>query len=254
MSQAPLLQDFVAEMQKGLARTNRFFVLLPGKETGKLMGMFCENVQLPSSTILTSPSRIFGEVREVPYERSYEPINMSFYVDSDFQVKKYFDDWHNSIFDQYNKSGKYYEEYAKQIEIWVHNVEDKRTYAVTLNECYPKSIGAIQLDYGSKEIMKVQVTMQFKNWRAVAGNAAASESALANINNPPVQAEGDTFAELDLNNLVQGLMDNGGLSGYLNDFQSFQNDLQSQVSGLQSFAKDPVGSYLGGNNFNISFG
>ena len=44
-------------------------------------------------------------------------------------------------------------------------------------ECYPKAVSAIQMDYGSKDLMKIQVTMQYKNWRGVAGEAAASESA-----------------------------------------------------------------------------
>jgi hypothetical protein len=251
MSQAPLLQDFVAEMQKGVARSNRYFVVMPNRNNSssytsgnKLLGLYCENTQIPGSTILTSPSKIFGETREVPYERSYEPINMSFYVDSDFKVKEYFDDWHNSIFDPYTRAGNYYEEYVSNIELWVHNVEDKRTYALTLFECYPKAISPIQLDYGSKELMKLQVTMQYKYWRAVAGEAAASESALANIDNPPVLADGDVFAALDMDNILGNLVTNyfqdSGMSSYVNQFNSFQDS-------FNSFAKDPVGSYLGGS-------
>ena len=249
MSQAPLLQDFVAEMQKGVARSNRYFVVMP--DADRMIGLFCENTQLPGSTILTTPSKIFGESREVPYERSYEPITMSFYVDSDFKVKEYFDNWHNSIFDPYTRAGNYYEEYVKPIEIWVHNVEDKRTYALSLYECYPKSVSAVSLDYGSKELMKLQVTMQYKYWRAVAGEAAASESALANIDNPPVLADGDTFAALDMDNILGDLVGNyfsdSGMSSYVNQFNSFQDS-------LNSFAKDPVGSYLGGSFGGFSFG
>ena len=248
MSQAPLLQDFVAQMQKGVARSNRYFVVMPNRNNtsggdtsgNRLLGLYCENTQIPGSTILSTPSKIFGEPREMPYERSYEPINMSFYVDSDFQVKDYFDSWHESIFDPYTRAGNYYEEYVSNIELWVHNVEDKRTYALTLFECYPKAISPIQLDYGSKELMKLQVTMQYKYWRAVAGEAAASESALANLDNPPVLAEGDTFAALDMSNILGNYFSNSGLSGYVNQFNSFQDS-------LNSFASDPVGSYLGGS-------
>ena len=253
MSQAPLLQDFVAEMQKGVARSNRYFVVMPNQNnsdntTGnRLLGLYCENTQIPGSTILTTPSKIFGESREMPYERSYEPINMSFYVDSDFRVKEYFDSWHEAIFDPYTRSGQYYDDYVRNIEIWVHNVEDRRTYALTLFECYPKAVSAIQMDYGSKELMKLQVTMQYKYWRSVAGDAAASESALSNLDRSPVLAEGDTFAALDMNNLLGDYFSDSGLSGYVNQFNSFQDS-------LNSFAKDPIGSYLGGSIGGFSFG
>jgi hypothetical protein len=88
--------------------------------------------------------------------------------------------------------------------------------------------------------MKIQVTMQFKYWRGVAGEAAASESALANIDAPPVLAGGDTFAALDMNNLLGNYFSDSGLQGYVDQFDSFQNS-------LNSFASDPMGSYLGGS-------
>jgi hypothetical protein len=264
MSKGPALNDFVAQMQKGLARTNRFFVAMPSDTPDKMIGMFCESTQLPASTMLTAPSKVFGEVREVAYERQFEPINMTFYVDSDFHVKEYFDKWHESIINPYTRAGNYYENYVKPIEIWVHNTEDKRTYAVALSECYPKSVSAVQLDYGSKEIMKLQVTMQYRNWKAVAGAAAASEAALANINNPPVipgMGAGDPFQAIDLNMIVGDAMTtmfaDSGLQGYVNDFKGFQNQFNSTVnsykdqataykSKAQSVVKDKVGSYLGG--------
>lgn len=261
MSQAPQLKDFTAQMTKGLARTNRFFVKMPGDDNDQMIGMFCENVQLPGSTMLTTPSKIFGEAREIAYERQYEPINMSFYVDSQFRVKEFFDKWHDSIFDPYTRAGNYYTKYVRPMEIWVHNTEDKRTYAIALEECYPKSIGAIQMDYGSKEIMKLQVTMQFKYWRAIAGEAAASESALANITNPPVVAGGDTFEALDTVNLFGSYFQSSGF-GIPQDFLSDFNGFQGQLNAIQNFnvndaisgakssakqqAKDQVNSYLGG--------
>ena len=268
MSQGPVLRDFVASMQKGLARTNRFFVKMPADTPDKMVGMFCENVQLPGSTMLTTPSKVFGESREVAYERQYEPINMSFYVDSDFKVKEYFDKWQESIINPYTRAGNYYDSYVKPIEIWVHNTEDKRTYAVSLTECYPKSVSAVQLDYGSKDIMKLQVTMQYRNWKAVAGEAAASEAALANINNPPVipgSNGADPFQAINLDMIVgdamQNLFADSGLQGFVNDFNGFQDSLnsyqnaaQSYKSAAQSIARDPIGSYLGGSVGGFSFG
>lgn len=245
MSKGPGLEAFKAEMQKGLARPNRFFVVLPGNAPdNRIIGMFCENAQLPGSNILTTPSRVFGEIREMPYERAYDPINLSFYVDSDFKVKEYFDKWLEEIFDPVTRSGNYYEKYAKNIEIWVHNVEDNRTYAVVLKEAYPKSVSAVSLDYGSKDIMKLQVTMQYKYWRSVAGISAASESALAGIDQVKTANNMDGMNSLDFNNVFGSYFNNsfGGVPAtYLNSFQGFQDS-------FNSFANvDPMGSFMGGS-------
>ena len=62
-----------------------------------------------------------------------------------------------------------------------------------------------------------------------------------------MQAEGDTFAALDMSNLLGSYFSDSGLSGYVNQFNSFQDS-------LNSFAKDPVGSYLGGSFGGFSFG
>ena len=245
MSQGPGLDAFKAEITKGLARPNRFFVVLPGNSPeNRMIGMFCENAQLPGSNILTTPSRIFGEIREIPYERAYDPITLSFYVDSDFKVKEYFDKWLEEIFDPMTRSGKYYESYAKTMEIWVHNVQDKRTYAVVLKEAYPKSVSAVSLDYGSKDIMKLQVTMQYKYWRSVAGESAASESALAGIDKMESISGMDGFGSLDFNNVFGNYFNNsfGGVpSEFVNSFQGFQDS-------FNSFANvDPMGSFMGGS-------
>ena len=52
-----------------------------------------------------------GEFREVPYEKLYEPINMTFYVDNDMQVKKLFDEWMSLISDPSTRTYNYYNNY-----------------------------------------------------------------------------------------------------------------------------------------------
>ena len=37
---------------------------------------------------------------------------------------------------------------------------------MTLFECYPKTISSIQMDYAAKDVMKISIGMQYKNWIA----------------------------------------------------------------------------------------
>lgn len=125
--------------------------------------LFCEQAQLPGVSFSTSQVRSFGEFKEVPYEKLYEPISLSFFADSDLTVKTLFDKWVNLIQDTNTRMYSYPDEYVTDnIKIFVHDVQNQKKYCVTLYECYPKAVSPIQLDYNNKEIMRVQVQMVYK--------------------------------------------------------------------------------------------
>ena len=164
------IKEFTAAVKnQGLARSNRYAVVfsLPkgmnfNSASHQTALMFCDQVQLPGTNFSTTQNRTFGEFRETPYEKLYDHINMSFYVDKDMQVKQLFDAWNNTIYNPNTRSFNYYEEYTTDIDIEVQDLQGKKTYWVKLHECYPKSIGAIQLDYAAKDVMKLSVSMAYK--------------------------------------------------------------------------------------------
>ena len=51
-----------------------------------------------------------------------------------------------------------------KLAIQVEDLNDKPIYQIKLFECYPKNIGTVQLDYASKDVMKLTVEMQYKYW------------------------------------------------------------------------------------------
>jgi hypothetical protein len=167
------ISDFVANISGGLARTNRFHVIFTPPQSVTVAGlmpqqqlmMLCDQVQIPGLSVNTTGIRTFGEVRETPYEYNYEPINIQFYVDQKMDVKTFWDRWIKSIQKGSTRSFRYYDEYiCKKMEIYVENLLDQKTYLVALFEVYPKSVTAIQLDYAAKDVMKIQVTLEYKYW------------------------------------------------------------------------------------------
>jgi hypothetical protein len=163
-----MIKDFVAQVKsKGLARTNRFAVVFTppagvSSATLKNILLFCSNATLPGTNYATVQNRSFGEFREVPYEKLYDTCTLEFYVDTELQVKKLFDDWINVIQDPTTRTFNYYNDYISNMLIEVQDLNDKTRYQMILRECYPKSISSIQLDQGSKDVMKVQVQMMYK--------------------------------------------------------------------------------------------
>lgn len=166
------IQQFVASVKQGaLARTNRFAVMFTppaGVNSSPLIKtlLFCETVQLPGANFSTVQNRSFGEFREVPYEKLYEQITMTFYVDNDMAVKNLFDEWQGCIYDPITRTFGYYNDYTTNMTIEVQDINDNTRYEVTLYEVYPKTISSISLDNNSKDVMKLSVGMQYKYWTA----------------------------------------------------------------------------------------
>jgi hypothetical protein len=72
------IQNFVAQVKTGgIARTNRYAVniaKIPGwsNTSAQNILLFCDQAQLPGANYSTVQNRIFGEFREVPYEKLYD--------------------------------------------------------------------------------------------------------------------------------------------------------------------------------------
>ena len=159
------LDKFIANVKSGgLARNNRYTVFFTpplNKDTEQVF-LYCDQIQLPGLNFSTIQNRTFGEFREVPYEKLFGDIAMSFYVDTNMKVKILFDEWMAYIQDPTTRTFKYYDDYTCDMMIEVQDLNDNTKYKVNLFECYPKTMGAIQLDYASKDIMKLSMTMQYK--------------------------------------------------------------------------------------------
>lgn len=166
------LDEFIAQVKTvGLARTNRYTVIISPYKVMKTqvdlstMSMMCDAVQLPGINLATTQNRSFGEFREVPYEKLYGDIQLSFFVDNDLAVKRFFDDWMGVIQNDASRTFEYYENYITDMDIIVEDLQDETRYSIKAYECYPKTISPIQMDYSGKDVMKLQVTMQYKYWR-----------------------------------------------------------------------------------------
>lgn len=162
---------------RGLARTNRYRAIIPFPTLGngniQLAELFCDSVVMPGMNIATTPQRVFGEVREMPYEKLYDPVTMTFYVDSQLIIKSVFEQWVSLVINPNSRTIQYYRSYIKDIELYIVNVDQKEPYKVTLYEAYPKTISQINLSADSRDVMKLTVGFAYKYWKAEPAGAAA---------------------------------------------------------------------------------
>lgn len=174
---AKLLNDFIAISKTiGMARNNRFEIqmalpnkllsTIPQNISGNMKGilLFCDSISLPGVNISSAPNRSFGELRESPYERLYDNITCTFYVDSSLLVKSLFDEWVNVIQNTQNRTFSYYNDYITDATVYVQDIKANTRYSMKFFELYPKAISSIQLDYSNREVMKLSVQMAYRYW------------------------------------------------------------------------------------------
>lgn len=222
------LNEFISNVRGGLAKNTHFEVrlTLPSALTNddsiksnlSKVILFCDQAQLPGISYGTAQVRSYGEFREVPYEKLYEAVNLNFYVDVDMHVRALFDKWVNLVQDPKSRDFNFANIYTTDsIQIIVYDSIEQQRYVCTLHKAYPKSVAAVQLDYASKEVMKLQVgfTYQYATFQQllVGPGSIGVESQLTNP---------QTIA--DFNYGYQAVpIDLSVPQEYLNNFNNFQN-------------------------------
>lgn len=237
------ISTFVSQISTGLARSNRFLVSLTppsaaltglqsqgrvsydNSQLQKIL-LLCDSAQLPGLTINTTPIRSFGEVREIPYEQNYEPITLSFFVDAQMNVKKMFDDWLLSTQIKDTRKFNYYDSYTSPLKIYVQDFAEKNRYIVEMFEAYPKTVSAVQMDYSSKEVMKLQVTMMYKYWRSYQiENAGKAKSSVTEFFDYTTNVNTDQY----LTNFTEFQQEYNDQYGFPESFGNFTGDTVTYI-------------------------
>ena len=113
-----------------------------------LVGMWCHMAQTPQSTILTQDNHVeAGVKRKYAYDQDWQNLTLSFYVDQDYKIKKFFDVWKSAIVPT-NRNFGYPDDYtAESLNLYIINQEDEATYQYKYSRIFPKAINQIDLSY-----------------------------------------------------------------------------------------------------------
>lgn len=161
--------NFLAAIKtSGLATQNRFWVgFAPPKVMGKSAEsvlLYCKSASVPGVNIASSPERLTGEVREIPYDRNYGAANLAFWNRADFDTRNYFERWIDGIQDPQTRELAYFDDYRTDVKITVLDKMDKPRYEVTLFDAHPKNIGMLSLDNETPGAMTFDVTFDYQRY------------------------------------------------------------------------------------------
>jgi hypothetical protein len=170
------IDNFLTEVRdRGVARPNRFEVTFPLPSglsnsdevpDNRLVCLFCESANLPSKTIGVKNQKIYGPSYPRPFNSEYgDTVSMTFLVDSEMDVKGFFDAWMNIIVDPYQYFVYYPDNYTVPITISQLDEEDNKTYSVTLEDAFPRNIALMDLSQSSQNSAhKLNVTFTYRRW------------------------------------------------------------------------------------------
>jgi len=171
------ITDFMAKLD-GLgsyAKRNRFTVeIIPPQSLDtpvpvSQIEFLVKTISLPSRTFGTTTFRSGGKFGlEVPYEVTEEPVSISFLGTNDWTARKFWYDWHEHIQSNSSYNMQYYKSFIGTVTISCYNEEEQQatqpTHKVTLHECWPKTIGAIELGWESTELIDFTIDIAYSWW------------------------------------------------------------------------------------------
>lgn len=149
---------------------------------GREMSFLCSNVNLPGKQILTAERRIGVELQKVAYGYAVDDVSMTFYLMNDYGMKKYFDRWMSKTVDQETGFVNYKKDYAHSVTIHQLrkpivvktanigplvanlNAGGGSIYTVELEEAFPTTINAIELNNELDGLVQLTVQLSYTKW------------------------------------------------------------------------------------------
>ena len=167
------LQEFISKFydKGGPAFMNRFEVIIKSpKETGnsgsdnRHTSFKVVSAVMPGKNLRTvTNENVYGPTFEMAQGVTYaETISMNFYLSSEHFERTYFMNWMDMIYKPESYNLEYYDNYKRNIEIYQLNKNEQRTAGITLTECYPKTIGAIEYAQSSADVGQINVEFVFR--------------------------------------------------------------------------------------------
>lgn len=190
----------------GLARSNRFEVIIPLPEglsfelfnSSRLVSLFVEQASFPMLNIGTKPFRTYGvpEQRPVSTEYGGEGVSMTFHVDRDMKVKKFFETWMQSIVspDTYNVSyesfragGGSRRTYSTDILVRQYDEAENIKHEIKIIDAFPRNMNLMDLNHSSSnQTHRLNILFAYRKWINTEDELTDVQPLPRNIVNPQV--------------------------------------------------------------------
>ena len=138
-----------------------------------------DNVDIPGRTLQTiNYNTDIGVYRKIPYNAMYIDITTSIICSDDFRERMWFEAWQNMAIGNHSSGQQgfhpsdgqswgagFYNDLVGNLIIETYDETGKPGYLVSLEECYPLMMNAMQATWAGADVHKIQITWAYRYFR-----------------------------------------------------------------------------------------
>lgn len=187
------LSDFTAHLKtRNVSRPSQYHVeittppMFRAQNEKELVSLWCSAIQTPQTTIFTRDEYLEdGTRRKYAFDQEYQNLTLTFYLDQEYKIKQFFDEWKNRIVPN-RRNFEYPNSYtADKLNLSILNQDDRVTYVYEYSRIFPKSINAVDLSYANgSQIATLTVDFVYEE---VYYNEIADTGAISSTSKPVVK-------------------------------------------------------------------
>lgn len=203
------VSEFVSEISKyGLTRANRYEIVMSAPSMKHLVTQGdnraiqnslryrVASVSLPSKSLATTETKIYGPVRKAPYTTTYEDLNFSIYLSENLSERSFFEDWMHYVIDYDTNRIRYFSDYStSDLQLLTFGEDGRMTQKFIFEGAFPISIGEVQYAYANEEPAQIQIGMAYRKY-ITADSKSRKLSALERKSQKRVSENPDFMAQV----------------------------------------------------------
>ena len=125
----------------------------------------CHTMTMPQRSLMTYEHKQNSAPVRFPYSSTYDPVTFSFYADTQYDTRQFFEVWQSAVMNFGTNTVNFYDEYKSDIHMYTLDDYGNDAYKVTLFDAYPLNIGIVDLSYSqANNYQSVTVTMSYRHW------------------------------------------------------------------------------------------
>lgn len=176
------MDDFlsISDSHNGLAKSCRYAAritpigqyLAGYKDILKDLTYLCEATEFPGRGLQTVDVRYYGPSFKMPFQTTYEDINMTFLCRTESYEREFFDDWMTIINPINTFDFNYRNDYAARIELYQFaDVPDQSgdnplaQYYFSIEDAYPILVNPQPITWADDQFLRLGVTFTYRWWR-----------------------------------------------------------------------------------------
>ena len=142
-------------------------------DVSRFLALQCETTELPGKAFTTTDAKVYGPTFKVPNQVSYSDISLTFICTNEFNERKLFDVWMESIMSpitnnfRFPKAANGGNNYMSQIKIIQYDDFVKQIYAIELFDAFPIGITAQPVSWGDDGVHKLTVQFSYQKYKTI---------------------------------------------------------------------------------------